>query len=299
MGDSPRRAALRADLALLLLALIWGSSFAVVKKTLELVDPFVFLAARFTCAVAISAPLVLLRERERRRERASTGSVWRAGLLAGAFLFAGFSTQTLGLRSTTASNSAFITGLSVVLVPLFQTLGGRRRSGAGTWFAAVLAAAGLALLTQPGSGWNRGDLWTLGCAVAFAAHILTLEAFAPRGGVLRLYFLQILVVATGSWIFVLAGSAPMSIPSPGAWASVLYMGLAATALAFVIQTWAQTRTTAARTALLLTLEPVFAASIAAVALQEILGAWGILGGALILAAILVSVWFDRGIPARR
>lgn len=282
---------LKADFCILLLALVWGSSFAVVKRSLESVDPLPFLAFRFTIAAILSMPYLLSRKRSGSRADFPRGgaSLISAGGLAAAFLFAGFAFQTVGLSLTTASRSGFITGLSVVLVPVILFAFYRHRPGKRTILAVVVSTIGLALLTQPGGGWNRGDLWTLGCALGFAAHIVALEAFAHRFHPFDLYFVQVVGVALASWTVVLILGRPLGGFSAWAWFGVTYMGIAATAVAFFLQTWAQARTTATRTAIVLAMEPVFAAGLARLLLNELLSEVAMAGGLLIVAAIFLSV----------
>jgi len=276
----------RADLSLGLIALIWGATFTVVKNVLTDIHPFAFLFLRFTFAALIVLPLIVTTGRHRTLP-------WKAGLLAGGWLFVGYAAQTVGLQYTTASKSGFITGLNVVLVPIFAATLEKKRMRRNSILAVLLAVIGLYLLTNPrAQSYNIGDTWTLLCAVGFALHIVTLDYFTRRVDFIGLFFLQILTVGVLSGILFPFQNQGFGLFRQGltgniVWA-LLVTGIFATALAFFIQNWAQRVTTATRTALLLTLEPVFAAVTAYLVLSETLGILGILGGALILGGILIA-----------
>ncbi|MCH7859481.1 MAG: DMT family transporter, partial [Candidatus Marinimicrobia bacterium] len=190
--STTRKIHILADLVLLLAALVWGSTFVLVKQSLAYTTPFMFMTLRFALALgiitAVAAP----------RLRALTRRELAGGLLTGGALFFGFAFQTWGLVDTTASKSAFITGLNVVLVPFLLWGLGHQQLRAKRWVAAVLATLGLLLLTDPlgAAGVNRGDLLTLACAVAFAGHIIFLSRYAPTTDTLRYFWVQ-LVAVTG------------------------------------------------------------------------------------------------------
>jgi drug/metabolite transporter (DMT)-like permease len=276
---SPR---LRAEFALASVAFLWGATFVVVKGALDDISTFLFLAIRFSLASLLLA--FWLRARLFRRSPVA----WRGGALCGVLLFLGYALQTTGLRWTTASNSAFITGLYVVLVPLLASLVYRIRPRMVELAGAALAAAGTALLSGGlPADWNRGDLLTAGCAVAFAAHILAVERYSRRMDFERLSLMQIVSVAVLSW-----AAAAWIEPARIVWTPRLVWALAATsvlatALSFVLYTWAQGQTSAARAALIFALEPVFAGVVAWAAAGESWTAVTLAGAALILAAIVL------------
>src|SRR5437899_12742800 len=159
------------QLALLLSTLVWGATFPATKAALEEILPFSFLFLRFLLGTVLTLGIVLAAGRRLRLDR----DVLRMSAIATVFLFLGYATQTVGLRYTTASNSAFITALYVVLVPLFL-----RRFDLRLWTALSFAVSGLWLLIRPSAEMNRGDLYTLVCAVAFALHIIAVEAYVQR-----------------------------------------------------------------------------------------------------------------------
>ncbi|MCH7496874.1 MAG: DMT family transporter [Candidatus Marinimicrobia bacterium] len=279
------------ELVLLLAVFIWGATFTVVKQALEFTSPFMFMTLRFAIALAIisvaSAPRL--------------GAITRRELLGGAItgvaLFAGFAFQTWGLVYTSASKSAFITGLNVVLVPI-MLFGFNRRPIAGKRWAAVgLATLGLLLLTDPTSaaGLNRGDVLTVGCAAAFAGQIIFLSIYAPTVNTLRYFWVQLITVTTLAAAATLAVGGWRVTPTATLWWSLGITGVLGTALAFLAQTWAQRRTSPTRTALILTMEPVVGALFAVVVAGETLPATAWLGGIIVVAAI---VWSELGVSGR-
>ena len=271
----------KADLALVGITLIWGATFVIVKSALADVSTLLFLALRFLLA---GAALVIAARGVR-----VTGGLVAASLQVGAALFAGYVLQTAGLRFTTPSKSAFITGFSVVLVPLFAAVAFRRFVGWGPVAGVGAATAGLYLLTLPAgaSGINRGDLLTLGCAAAFALHILLIGRYSGRIPASGLAAGQVLVAAALSGASLPWG--PLFLrPSRALLLAIVITALLATALAFLVQTWAQQYTTPTHTALIFTMEPVFALLTSWLVMGETFSgrAWG--GAALILAGILMA-----------
>lgn len=267
-------------------AFVWGSTFVLVKSALDDVSTLVFLALRFALAGTVLAA-AYRRKLSGVFEGRSPG--WRGGVLAGICIFGGYMFQTFGLRYTTPSKSAFLTGMAIVLVPLL---------GAAVYWTAPrvseiagvgIAAAGMGLMTLDGGDLsaNSGDLLTLAGAVFFAAHVIVLGHYAPRQGFERLSVLQIataaaLAMSTCWWV-----EKPYVQWSPTVLFALGVTGLFATAAAFTIQAWAQQHTTPNRTALIFALEPVFAALTSLMALGEMLSGRGMAGGALILVGILV------------
>lgn len=270
----------RADLALVFITFIWGSTFVVVKGALADASTLLFLALRFTLAAAALA--LAFRVLPARR-------YLHGGILAGFCLFAGYTLQTAGLRTTTASKSAFITGLCTVITPLLAASIERKVPRRPEILGVAIATAGLALLTLPGQTLtlSRGDLLTLGCAVAFAAQIVVVDWYSPRLGAPALALTQIataalLTLATFWWV-----ETPSVRWTPGLGFAVAVTALLATALAFSVQAWAQQRTGPTRAALIFALEPVFAWATAFALTGELLSPRGVLGAALILAGVLV------------
>ena len=278
------RKRLRADLALAFIALIWGSTFVLVKDALEDISTTLFLALRFGTATLVLGTVF------RRRYAAITD--WRpevqGGVLAGLFLYAGYLLQTLGLRSTTPSKSAFLTGLYIVLVPLLAAFVYKRAPRGREVLGIALATVGMGMMSLERAALRigYGDMLTLACAVAFAGHILVIGHYAGRVSFEALALLQVATAA------ILAASTFWWTETPSVvWSGRVILALAvtsllATALAFAVQTWAQQYTTPARTALILALEPVFAGLTSFLFFGERFTARAIAGAALILAGIL-------------
>jgi drug/metabolite transporter (DMT)-like permease len=281
---------LQADLLLAFCALIWGATFVVVKNALADASVFVFLALRFLVAAALLTPMY------GRKLRGLDAGGYRAGAFIGCLMFAGYAFQTVGLALTTPSKAAFITGFSVVLVPLLLAVFGRRRIPLWIWSGVLLAVAGLYLLTVPAlgfSGLNCGDLLVLCCALMFALHVIAIGHYSPAYSTGALSLLQVATTALLDFVTVpvvarTGWEAPRAILTPGLVWAVLATGVLATALAFSGQVWAQRHTSASHTALILTLEPVFAGLTSYLFGGERLGWRALAGAALIFAGILTA-----------
>lgn len=283
--------ALKAHILLVLVTFVWGATFVVIKDAVEQdASPLMFNFVRMVLAT-FTLGVVFHRELTR-----ITRPTLLAGAVTGIFLGLGYEFQTTGLRLTTASKSAFITGVSVVLVPLFLILFWRRKIRTWTALGVLAAIIGLFLLTVPASesgfgNWksvNRGDLFTFGCAISFGFQIIFLGRATERHPFAQIGFLQ---VATSA---VLMGIAAPVLEHPHiAWTSrvvwaILITGLLGTAAAFTIQAWAQQFTSPTHTALIFALEPVFAWITSYVALGERLGPRAAIGAVLILGGVLMS-----------
>lgn len=278
----------RADATLALVALLWGTTFVVVKGALTEITTFYFLTLRFSLAAAAMFPLLVNSVRT-----VGYRTTWhgiRAGIVVGAFLTVGYALQTLGLLYTSAGNSGFLTGLYIVLVPLLSAAVYRRWPRWPELAGVAIAGFGMILLTLPGirngMHFNRGDLLTIACAVAFAAHLLVLGYYSKRFRFEALAFGQIACVACISALALLF-EPPAVRWSRSLVAAIAITGLLATAAAFVLQTWAQRYTSATRVALIFSLEPVFALVTAVAAAGEKVTWFGVCGGALILSGILL------------
>jgi drug/metabolite transporter (DMT)-like permease len=282
MSGAPPR--WRADVALAFVCLTWGATFIVVKQALLDISMLLFLALRFAFA-AIALALVF---QHRIRRSASPRVAVRGGLIAGAFLFTGYFLQTLGLNYTSASKAGFITGLYIPLVPLVGALLYRKLPNRFEAIGVALAAMGMALMTiEPGVGRiNRGDALIAGCAVVYAFHIVILGHFSKQADTPTLAFTQIatctvLAAALFPW------AEPVRVVwSPRVWIALAVTSLLATALAFTIQTWAQQYSSPTRTAVIFSLEPVFAWGTSWLLAGESLSPRALAGAALILAGIM-------------
>jgi len=276
------QARLRADGSLVFLTVLWGTTFVVVKDALSHGDPFSFLALRFGVGAGVLSVVA--------GRRLLSPSHLRRGTVLGLFLFAGFALQTVGLTDTTPARSAFFTGLYVLLVPVVMLALFRRVPRVSSLAGVVLSAMGLYFLTRADVGeaeLSRGDLLTLGCAVAYAFHIAFTERYAPKEGVEALVAVQLWVVALLSALCLPFAGARVEW-TPSFLGAVAFCGVFASAVALSVQTWAQARTSAVRAAIIYSLEPLFAGAFSVALGYETLGVrqWG--GGALIVLGVLVA-----------
>ena len=278
---------LRADLGLAIVALIWGTTFVVVKRALDDVSTLCFLSLRF--AVGALCLLALYQRRLRALPSGELRTGLTGGAVTGVLLWLGYVLQTLGLRYTTPGKSGFITGFFIVLVPVFGAIVFRRRPQAMEVIGLLVASVGIALLTLPSahgiSRLNRGDVLTIGCAVAFAFHLLVLGRYSRRERFEAVALGQIAcaaVLSAASLFF----EPPRIVWTGSAIFAIALTGVFATAVAFAVQTWGQQYTTPTHTALIFALEPVFALVTAIVVTGDRPGLAGFLGSALVLAGIL-------------
>lgn len=272
-----------ADLSLLLLTAAWGTTFLLVKNALDGTSAGVFLLLRFGLAAA-----AVLAVWAWRRDRPTPG-LWRHGLLLGLAMWGGFALQTLGLRLTTPSRSAFITGMAVLLVPFLARFLYGRRVPPSSWAVVALAVAGLSALYWEAisASVQAGDLLTMGCALAYGFQIVWTSEFSPRHPLSLLTLLQILVTFLGA--FLLLPLEPPRLASGAAiWGTVAFTGLLMTAGAFFVMNWAQRHTTAVRAGLIYSLEPVTAALFSWWVGGEVLGRAHLVGGALIVTGVVVG-----------
>jgi drug/metabolite transporter (DMT)-like permease len=280
----------KADLALAACTLVWGATFVLVKGALRDASVFAFIATRFVISTALMA--VIFQRALKKTRRAEI----RAGALIGILMFCGYVFQTVGLLSTTPSKAAFITGSSVVMVPILHGIFWRSRIGMWVWAGAASALAGLYLLTVPKtglSGLNHGDLIVGGCAVAFALHILFVGHYSPKYSVGALSFFQVAATCGLSLIalplvtFMHWESFRFRL-SPELLLALVVTAAFATAFAFSVQVWAQKRTTPSHTAILFSLEPVFAGLTSFLFFGERLSTRALIGAALILLGIVLA-----------
>ncbi len=266
-------------LTLVLITVVWGTTFAIVKDALDTIPVPLLLAVRFSLAAACFAFV-------RFDRRAVRPAMW-LGLLA----FAGFATQTIGLSLTSASNAAFITGLAVVLTPMVAAVAWRRAVTPRAYLAALVATAGLGLLTLGEGGFaavNTGDLWVLLTAVAYALYIVYLGEVAGRAPVFALAGMQHIPMALLAWAWAWPERAALADVPLATFVAIAYLAVVATAVVAVAQVAAQRVVAAPLAALVFVLEPVFATLFAAWWLAERLPPSGWLGGGLVLVAMLVS-----------
>lgn len=288
------RGALRrywVQLALVAVAAVWGATFVTVKDAIESYPLYSFLGWRFGIAVVAFA---LIFPASVRRMSWRTVAV---GVLAGAFLCAGYVFQTWGLQDTTASKAAFITGMFVVITPALQALLLRHFPRWPTVAGVAAAVAGLWLLTGASAGgWGIGDTRVLLCAVAYSAHMIVLGSVGKRHDALPLTLMQLATTAAFC-IAVAALTEPLDVPREASvWVALLVTGVLASAVAFAVQTYAQRHIPPARTALILISEPAFGGLFGWFA-GETLGVRGLLGAGLILAGMTAAELIGAAAPA--
>jgi drug/metabolite transporter (DMT)-like permease len=268
--------------ALILVTAIWGVTFVQVKDAIELYPLFAFLAVRFAIASAALAPFAAGRARSLGRRGAGAGAV--LGLL----LAAGYTFQTAGLQRTTVSSTGFITGLYVVFTPLFAFALFRIRAGRAVWAGVALSTVGLALLSGVEAGSTAGDALVLAGSAVYSLQIALMERYAPRYDPLAFTFVEMLAAFAGFGAIAVA-LGDVEVPRGWTvWGALLVTGVFASALGFLVQTWAQRRTSATRTALAFAMEPVWTALFGFWLAGDRLGAAGWTGAALIMGGIVVA-----------
>jgi len=270
----------------------WGVTFVVVKDALADISVFGYLAARFILG---ALPMIWIYRKDLRN--LTRDELW-AGVQVGLFMFSGYAFQTAGIARTTPSKAAFITGLSVVLVPVLLAVCWRKKIGAWAWGGAAASFAGLYLLTVPKQGLghlNRGDMLVMGCAVLYAFQIIFIARYTGKYSLGALSCLQVILAGVGSTIavpildatgierFFVRFTFQMEF-------GVIVTAIFTTALAYPLLVWGQRHTTATNTALILTAEPVFAAITSFLVLHERLGGRALAGAVLILSGICIAEW---------
>jgi drug/metabolite transporter (DMT)-like permease len=268
--------------ALIAVTAVWGVTFVQVKDAVEIYPLFAFLAVRFAiAAVTLAVPAA---GRVRGLGRSGVG----AGALLGLLLAAGYALQTAGLERTTVSSTGFITGMYVVLTPVIALLLYRSRIGLAAWGGVALSTAGLAMLSGIHAGSATGDLLVLAGAAVYSLQIVLMERYAPRFDALAFTLVEMFAACVGLGV-VAIGLGDLSMPHGWTvWGALLVTGVFASALAYLVQTWAQRRTSATRTALVFTMEPVFAALFGYSLAGDRLGAIGWGGCAAIMAGIVLA-----------
>ena len=275
---------------LVLIAFIWGSTFVLVKEALNDASPLMLNSARMIVAA------VLLATFYRKKIAVLTKPALTAGVLAGIFLFAGYAFQTSGLKLTTPSKSAFLTGTSSVLVPVALVAIWRVRIHVWRVVGIVLALVGLFLMTVPGgtggladfANVNLGDMLTIGCAICFTFHVIFVGRASQRFPFEQVAFLQVATAAILMTLSMPLLEHPYFRATPTVIAAIFITGILCTAVAFSVQSWAQQFTPATHTALIFTTEPVFAWLTSFIYLHERLGLRAGAGALLILGGVLVS-----------
>ena len=274
-----------AVVALLLVGFVWGAAFVLMKDAIQEQPYMDFLATRFTVA---AVAMFLLRPVV--ASKLAPGDL-KYGAIAGVVLAFAYITQTIGLELTTASISGFLTGLYVVITPLLAWLVLKQKISLKIFIGAVLASIGLGVLSGAATTveFQIGQIWLIVCAVLYAVHILVLGKFGQGRDSYRFAMLQIAFVAIVTWAFALADGyqAP---PNGSVWFAIVFTALLSTVFAFWVQTWAQTIIEPSRVALLITSEVIFTAMLAVGVGQEPLTLTMVVGGSIMVVAMLLVEW---------
>jgi drug/metabolite transporter (DMT)-like permease len=279
---------LKADLSLIFIVMIWGTTFPLMKIALGNVKPFYFISVRFITAFIV---LTLILNKKLKKINLKTIKI---GTFLGLWLFLGFAFQIYGLQFTTASRSGFITGLSVIVVPILSIFILKEIPSLSTWGGVFLALVGMYFLTGfTEAGFNYGDLLTFFCAVSIALQIVFLSKYIKNEDPLLITWLQIttvMVLGTVISFFESSSAAPIDSTSI---AVIIYTGIFATALAIFVQSRAQQFTTSSHTGLIFSLEPVFGALFSFMILSERMQTMGMIGAGLIFLGIILSELGDK------
>ena len=279
-----------AAISLMVVAASWGFGFVWMKDAIERQPYFDFLALRFTIAAGV---MFLIRPQLVRHINLN---FLNRGVLLGVALGLGYVTQTIGLEQSTAAITGFFTGLYIVLTPVFAWLLLRQKIASKVLLGVIIATIGLGVITLGGLGFDVGTISLLACAILFALHIVGLGRWSPGRDTYALTVVQLATVAVICWIGALFNPSDPGFQAPpdaDVWNAVLFTAIFATAIAFFVQTWAQSIMDASRVAIILTTEVVFAALFAVALGQEVLSLRTVIGGALMVIAMLIVVWPSR------
>lgn len=292
-----------AETILLIVTFIWGATFSIIKLALLNVSPMVFISIRFSFATILLLPFFL------KKSKALTRSAVLSGLFLGFMYFLGFSTQTIGLKYTTATKSGFITGTFILFTPIFQYLFEKKKPGKGNIIGVFFVLAGLIVLSSKGdsildvfheigSGFNVGDFFTLLCAVFYAMYLVYLDIISKKYDYMHLVFLQISVTAVLGIVSVVIFSATglesfKFIFGGNLIFAFMYTTLLATVLNTTLQTKYQKIVTPTKAGIIFSFEPIFSALFACYFIGENISRFSFIGGILIFAGLLVTELFDK------
>jgi drug/metabolite transporter (DMT)-like permease len=275
-----------AVLSLVFVAIVWGAGFVLMKDAIDDQPVFDFLATRFTLAT-----LVMIAIRPQVLSAINKQTLFRGSVL-GVMLGLAYITQTIGLDLTTAAITGFLTGLYVVFTPLLFWFVFKKKVDKKVIVGTTLALTALLFISFNGISIDPGQIWLIACALLFAGHIIGLSFWSNAKDIYPLTVIQLAAGSVVCWLGALPdGYQPP--PNTFVWGTVVFTAVFATAMAFLIQTWAQSIMDPSRVAIILTGEIVFAAVIAVAVGQEVLSARTIIGGVLIVVAMLIVEWPDK------
>ena len=275
---------LLAQLALVITTMIWGVTFVMVKDALNDAGPYMFAFLRFGLAFLVGSAFAYNK----------IGSIKFneviAGLVCGFVLFVGYAFQNYGLMQTSPSKSAFITSVSVIMVPMILFLFNINKVKTKIWFSTFLAMVGLYILLDPaGAGLNIGDILTFGCALSFAIHIIFQDKYLSKGvDIVNFFLTQMIFITLFSFIAAVLFEGTTVYFTDRLYIAIIVTGVLATFVSFLLMIWSQTVLSANKTAILLSLEPVFAALFSTFFAGEILGFYGWVGGSIVVVAVISS-----------
>lgn len=275
---------LKADLALILVTIFWGAGFPATKIALQTMTPYYHIGIRFAVASLLLSLLFY------KKLRSLNKSLIKPALILSSLLFATYAFQTVGIQYTTASKSGFFSGLAVLIVPLFSIFYLKTKLELKTIISVITATLGLFLLSYTGSdfNFNIGDFLTILCSICYAWQLLFTGTYVQKHDATLLAIVQLFFVSLYGMAFaVILEPIPVNMSVPSFW-SLMFSAVFCTAFAFWMQTTAQKFTAASHIALIFTMEPVFGALTSFLLLNEVLGARGIIGGILIVSAMIIS-----------
>ena len=275
---------LKADLALILVTIFWGAGFPATKIALQTMTPYYHIGIRFAVASLLLSLLFY------KKLRSLNKSLIKPALILSSLLFATYAFQTVGIQYTTASKSGFFSGLAVLIVPLFSIFYLKTKLELKTIISVATATLGLFLLSYTGSdfNFNIGDFLTILCSICYAWQLLFTGTYVQKHDATLLAIVQLFFVSLYGMAFaVILEPIPANMSVPSFW-SLMFSAVFCTAFAFWMQTTAQKFTAASHIALIFTMEPVFGALTSFLLLNEVLGARGIIGGILIVSAMIIS-----------
>jgi len=283
MNQKLNNNSLRADLSLILVAIIWGSGFVATKSGLDHITPLYMLVFRFGISTVLLGLIFM------KRIKKATVEDFKAGIVIGIFLFLGFSVQTFALQFTTASKQAFITGTNVVMVPFLYWAVSKKKPDNYDVLGAILCFSGIGILSvESGFKIGFGDSLTLLCAVFYAAHIVAIGYYAQKHDPIILAFFQIM------WTFILSCIfAPIFEPMPTVITKemvipIVYLAVFSTTVAFLLQNLAQKHTSSTKTAIILSMESVFGSLFSFIFLKEPFTIKFLIGCTAILLSIITT-----------
>ena len=270
-------------LALLTAALIWGSSFIVMKDAVDHIPVFQLLAIRFTLAGILLAVIF------RRRLMQSARSIFAHGAVCGVLLLGGYATQTFGLMSTTPGANAFLTSVYCVIVPFMAWMFFRRRPTVYNWLAAVMCVGGIGLISLSGDlSLGAGEVLTLLSGLFYALHIMALSRFGEKDDPIALTIVQFGLSALLAWLCTALFEGGAAFPAPAVWPQLMYLSVFATAVTLVCQSVGQSLTPPSQSAILLSLESVFGALFSVLMGRETLTLPILCGFTLVFVSVIVS-----------